>query len=160
MMINTLIAFSIIVASSATSQNQTDHARMHERGQHAMGFDQDRTIHHFRLEPDGGTIEVTAKDRTDLKSADQIRAHLRHIRAAFEQGDFTLPVFIHETEPPGATVMKERRQLMTYRFVALPIGGQVVIRTADAKAREALHDFLRFQIREHKTGDPTEVRRD
>ena len=36
-------------------------------------------------------------------------------------------------------------------------GGKVVIdtpETRDTAARDALHDFLRFQIREHQTGDP------
>jgi hypothetical protein len=72
--------------------------------------------------------------------------------------DFSLPVFIHETEPPGVTVMKARRAEMTFRFEELPTGGKVVIRTNDAQALGALHEFLRFQIREHRTGDPMEVR--
>jgi hypothetical protein len=30
--------------------------------------------------------------------------------------------------------------------------------TADAKALSAVHEFLRFQIKDHKTGDPAEAR--
>ena len=37
-------------------------------------------------------------------------------------------------------------------------GGKVVIETEDTAARDALHDFLRFQIREHRTGDPLTAR--
>ena len=33
-----------------------------------------------------------------------------------------------------------------------------MIRTTDPDTREALHAFLRFQIREHKTGDRLEPR--
>ena len=128
-----------------------------DRAQHAMGFDQRTTTHHFHLERGGGTIEVTANDPSDTRSRDQIRMHLKHIAAAFQAGDFTLPFLVHATEPPGVSVMTQRRARMTYRFEDLPHGGKVVVRTTDAAARAALHDFLRFQIREHRTGDPLEV---
>jgi hypothetical protein len=38
--------------------------------------------------------------------------------------------------------------------VELPQGAEVVISSADPKAIAAIHEFLRFQIREHRTGDP------
>ena len=126
--------------------------------QHGMGFVQARTTHHFILERAGGIIEVTAKDTADATSINQIRTHLRHIADAFGTGDFSLPVFIHEKEPPGAGELKARRESLAYRFEEMAGGGKVVIRTADAASLKALHDFLRFQIREHKTGDPMEPR--
>jgi hypothetical protein len=147
----TLIVF--LLATPAAGQHPAS-----DRAQHAMGFDQQRTTHHFLIERAGGTIEVTAKDSADVTSADQIRAHLRHIATAFANGDFSLPMFIHETDPPGVTVMKERREQMTFRFEETPRGGKVIIRTSDIRARDALHEFLRFQIREHRTGDPLNVK--
>jgi hypothetical protein len=113
-----------------------------------------RAWHHFLLQKTGGTIEVTAKDAGDQASTDQIRMHLRHIASAFAAGDFSLPMFIHDTTPPGVDVMKARREQMTFRYEDVGTGGRVVIQTADAAARDALHEFLRYQIREHKTGDP------
>jgi hypothetical protein len=47
---------------------------------------------------------------------------------------------------------------MTFRYESLDKGGKVVAETADPAALAALHDFLRFQIREHKTGDPLTLR--
>jgi hypothetical protein len=123
-----------------------------------MGFDQQRTTHHFVLERNGGTIDVTANDRADHRTVDQIRAHLRHIAIAFGNGDFSLPLFIHDKTPDGVATLKARRQSLSYRFEELPAGGKVVIRTSDATALESLHQFLRFQIREHRTGDPLEPR--
>src|SRR6185436_18479614 len=41
------------------------HRDMLTRGAQAMGFDQDRTVHHFLLYPDGGAIEVTVKEASD-----------------------------------------------------------------------------------------------
>lgn len=126
--------------------------------QHGMGFDQQRTTHHFILERAGGTIEVTAHDRADRTTTQQVRAHLRHIAVAFAAGDFNLPMLIHDKEPPGVAEMKARREHIVYRFEDIPSGGKVVIRTSDAKSLDALYEFLRFQIREHRTGDPLEPR--
>jgi hypothetical protein len=60
-----------------------------------MGFDQNKTKHHFRLLPDGGAIEITANDPADAASRDAIRQHLTKIQAMFQQGDFTAPTAIH-----------------------------------------------------------------
>jgi len=72
----------------------------------------------------------------------------------FANGDFSIPMLVHDQTPPGADEMKARRDKMTFSFESLPAGGRVAIKTTDGRAREALHEFLRFQIREHKTGDP------
>lgn len=150
----TVIAALLLAASASMLQDHAPHQHPQSRAQQGMGFDQERTTHHFLIEKDGGTIQVTANDRSDRTSADQVRGHLKHIAAAFAQGDFSLPMFIHDTDPPGIAAMKERRAAMTFTFDERPGGGRVVIRTKDTAARDALHEFLRFQIREHKTGDP------
>lgn len=148
-------AIATLLASLALAGPAQDHqAHGQDRAQHAMGFDQQRTEHHFLIEPQGGTIQVTARDAQDAESAAQIRTHLQHIAGAFGSGDFSLPFFVHDTEPPGAAVLKERRAALTYTFASIRSGGKVVVRTSDAGALAALHEFLRFQIREHKTGDP------
>ena len=150
----THILFLVAFALTASAAPQHQHAPAQDRANQGMGFDQDKTTHHFVLQKTGGTIEVTAKDGADTASTDQIRMHLHHIASAFAQGDFSLPMFIHDTDPPGVAVMKERRAQMTFRYEDMDKGGKVVIVTADAAARDALHDFLKFQIREHKTSDP------
>jgi hypothetical protein len=127
---------------------------MMERGNKGMGFDQHATTHHFTLTKDGGAVEVTANAESDEASVTNIRRHLQHIAKAFADGDFALPMFIHAAEPPGAAVLRQRKAAMRYRFQEIPKGGRVEIRTADAEALAALHAFLRYQITEHKTGDP------
>jgi len=151
-MTHTLLFVALVLTASGAEQHQ--HAQSQDRAHQGMGFDQQKTTHHFLIHKTGGTIEVIAKDANDTVSTDEIRTHLRHIASAFAHGDFTLPMFVHDTEPPGVPVMKERRAQLTFRFEEIPAGGKVVIQTADTAAREALHDFLRFQIREHRTGDP------
>jgi hypothetical protein len=152
MNIITLALVTILAAGTSAPQ----HAHPQDRAHEGMGFDQQATTHHFLLERSGGTIEVTAKNADDTTSIAQIQTHLRHIASAFAQGDFSLPVFIHDTTPPGVDTMKARRATMTFDVVELPAGGRVIVKTKDADALAALHEFLRFQIREHKTGDPRE----
>jgi hypothetical protein len=128
------------------------------RGEKGMGFSQERTTHHFLLSPEGGSIEVTAKDPSDTASRDQIRMHLAHVREMFAEGDFSIPMFVHDTTPPGVSTMKRRASAIGYSYEDLASGGRVRIATADADARDAIHDFLRFQIAEHRTGDPVAPR--
>src|SRR4051794_13861137 len=119
-----------------------------------MGFDQDRTAHHFSLYEDGGAIEVVTKDAHDTADRDGIRAHLPHIATMFGGGNFDAPMLVHDTKDvPGIDVLAARRDHVTYRYHETPNGGRVEITTTDPAALAAVHDFLRYQIREHHTGD-------
>ena len=51
-------------------------AEMKQRGNVAMGFDQEKTTHHFLLSRDGGSIQVDANDESDTASRDAIRGAL------------------------------------------------------------------------------------
>jgi len=132
------------------------HAQVDERGDQVMGFDHDKTTHAFRLTPRGGVIEVAANDRKDAETRDAIRSHLGHIAKMFAEGDFDAPMLIHGQDPPGADVMKRDRAKITWEYEETSMGGRVVARTDDAAARAAIHEFLRFQIEEHRTGDSEE----
>jgi hypothetical protein len=127
---------------------------------HGMGFSQTATKHTFRLFADGGAIEVRALDANDAATLKMVRHHLQMIAADFAQGDFAKPEAVHDRLPDGAAVMKELRADIEYRYVEIPSGGRVLIRTSNASALSAVHQFLRFQIREHKTGDAAEVQKE
>ena len=103
-------------------------------------------------------IQVEAKDSADSSNRNQIRMHLGHIAKAFQSGDFDIPMFVHDTVPPGVPEMKRLRKDIHYSFEETPNGGRVVISSANKVALAAIHRFLRFQIEEHKTGDRTDVR--
>jgi hypothetical protein len=134
------------------------HTQMNERGEKGMGFSQTATTHHFLLNSNGGVIQVEAKDSADSTNRNQIRMHLGHIAKAFQSGDFDIPMFVHDTVPPGVPEMKRLRKDIQYSFVETTNGGRVVISSTNKEALEAIHRFLRFQIEEHKTGDPMDVR--
>ena len=133
---------------------QDHHASVNQRGDQVMGFSHEKTTHHFRLAKDGGTIEVTANDATDTASRDQIQMHLSHIAGMFAEGNFKAPMLIHEVTPPGVPVMQRLKAEINYAFSKLERGGELRIATKNAEALKAIHEFLRFQITDHKTGDP------
>jgi hypothetical protein len=131
---------------------------LNERGEHAMGFSQTATVHHFVLTATGGIIQVEAKDVQDATERDSIRMHLHHIAGAFQSGDFDIPMFIHDTTPPGVPEMKRLQHQIRYSFEETPNGGRVVISSANKESVAAIHQFLRFQIEDHKTGDSESIR--
>ncbi|MFN7981718.1 MAG: class I SAM-dependent methyltransferase [Vicinamibacterales bacterium] len=129
-------------------------AEMKQHGNMAMGFDQDKTTHHFLMTAEGGSIAVDANDASDQASRDQIRTHLKEIAVAFGQGDFGKPLETHSEFPPGVPVMQRLQKDISYTYQETPHGGIVRMVTANAEARAAIHEFLTYQITEHKTGDP------
>jgi hypothetical protein len=134
-------------------------AEMNVRGERAMGFSQTATTHHFLLTQDGGAIQVEANDAKDAASRAQIREHLAHIAEMFADGNFDTPMFVHDEMPPGVVVMQKLKAEIGYRYEETAGGARVLIKTNNAEALAAVHDFLRFQIKEHRTGDPLEATR-
>lgn len=122
-----------------------------------MGFDQQAATHHFILTRDGGRIEITANDPSDGETRRRVMAHLKHIATRFGEGDFGAPRVIHGEDPPGVDVMTRLKLQIRYEVAGLPTGGVLRISSATQEAIEGLHAFLRYQIREHRTGDPLYV---
>jgi hypothetical protein len=147
-----VLALTILLAQDA------HHDAVDKRGDHVMGFSREKTTHHFRLYKDGGAIEVTANDIKDTESRDQIQMHLGHIAKVFADGDFNAPMLIHDRVPPGVPVMQRLKAEIKYEFQKTDRGGTVRITTSNSEARKAVHEFLRFQIDDHRTGDVKDVR--
>ena len=158
MTIRLCLLYLLLVPASVAGQTQSQHdAGVNARGDAVMGFSHQKTTHRFTLLADGGAIAVTAKDRADADSIGQIRGHLRHIAQMFDEGNFEAPMLIHAKTPPGVEVMRQRRETVTYTFEETPAGGRVRIATTDRAVTNAIHSFLRFQIQDHRTGDPKTV---
>ena len=147
----------LLLSSIAFSQDAQHQQGVEQRGDQAMGFSHQMTQHHFALTPDGGTIEVEANDPTDQASRNAIRQHLEHIATLFKQGDFDLPMFIHAQTPPGVPTMQRLKSDITYEALPTAKGAEVKISSKNQEAVSAIHQFLAFQIKDHRTGDTTEV---
>jgi hypothetical protein len=155
-----IVASSILAIATfaiAYAQQPKTDEQMNQRGDHIMGFDHTKTTHHFLLQAAGGSIEVTANSSDDVESSEQIRMHLRHIARMFAEGNFKAPMLIHDQIPPGVPVMQQLKSEIEYNFEEIDRGAAVRISTKNPTALKAIHDFLRFQIKEHKTGDPLNV---
>lgn len=162
----TCVTMALVFGVHAQQQTNKDNGNgmagmnndeMTKRGDHVMGFDHNKTTHHFRLLPDGGTIEITANAVDDTESRDQIRSHLVHINKMFADGNFNAPMLIHDQTPPGVPVMQKLKSEIEYRFEETERGASIHISTANRKALQEIYKFLRFEIREHRTGDSLDV---
>lgn len=148
----TLLAITLWTTGVA-GQQPTGHAAM------AMGFDLEKTTHHFLLFADGGAVDISVNDPADSSNLSSIRGHLPHIAQMFGQGDFTAPMLVHDREDvPGTAAMKRLKERLRFRYIETPKGGRVDIVTSNAEALAAVHEFLRFQITDHRTGDPLTIR--
>jgi len=135
-----------------------EHGRgVDERHDAVTGVAHEVSTHHFLLYSDGGRIALEAADESDTQARDRIRAHLQHVADEFANGRFDLPMLIHDRMPPGADVLQRLKGTLRYEYAPTALGGAVDITTTSAEALDAVHAFLRFQIRDHGTGDSGEI---
>jgi hypothetical protein len=155
--IGCLLSLSLLLPGGIAAA-QHEHDPLQSRGAKVMGFDQSHTTHHFKLYNDGGAIEVMVNESTDGTNRDAIRSHLQHIARLFAEGDFDAPMLVHDSQKvPGTAVMTKLKDRIRYTYEELSGGGRINIITSDREAIDAVHRFLRFQIREHRTGDAPAV---
>ena len=148
--------FLLLGASLAFAQDH--HAMVNEHGDKVMGFSHEKTTHHFELSYDGGAIDVRANDVKDIESRDEIRSHFRHIVQMFSDGNFNVPMLVHSTAVPGTAAMTKLKDQLHWALVETPRGARINITADNKPALDALHQFLRFQIEDHQTGDCPMVR--
>jgi len=153
-----LTALAVFQDTGATKAPKNEHQHdVDKSGDKVMGFSHEKTTHHFLLRADGGVIQVTANNAGDTETRDQIQKHLGHIAGMFGGGNFKAPMLVHGLTPPGTETMTKRKAEIRYTYEALPSGASVVIKTKRKDALSAVHEFLRFQIKDHATGDPLEI---
>ena len=151
----TLALLSIALFSfSGFAFAQMDHdAMLKMNGEDQMGFSQDKTTHHFELHYTGGLISVQADDVKDTASRNEIRSHFRHIAQMFSAGNFNVPMLVHSQDVPGTAAMSRLKSQIHWKLQNTPRGAQITIVADNKEALNAVHEFLRFQIEDHKTGD-------
>ena len=146
----------LLATTFSFAQNHQDALDQH--GDKVMGFSHEKTTHHFVLNADGGLIEVRANDIKDTASLDQIRSHFRHLVHMFSEGNFNAPMLVHSQDVPGTAVMARLKNNVHWELQEIPRGARITITADNQEALDAVHEFLRFQIADHHTGDCTAVR--
>jgi hypothetical protein len=154
-MIRTVCVF-FLGAFLAFSQQQHQ-TMVNEHGDHVMGFSHDKTTHHFELNYDGGLIDVRANDATDTETRDQIRSHFHHITQMFAAGNFNAPMLVHGENVPGTAAMAQLKDQLHWDLQETSRGARLKVTADNKPALDAVHQFLAFQIKDHRTGDCTAV---
>jgi hypothetical protein len=135
-------------------QHDSAFRALQERGKAVMGVDQYTSSHVFDALADGGRIELQ-RDVDDSVGVRVIRAHLQDVAKRFAAGDFSLSQAVHGTaDIPGVAAMRAAGSAIRYTYRELPRGGEVRLTTSDARARAAIHAFVRFQRSDHRSGQP------
>ena len=65
----------------------------------------------------------------------------------------------HFADAPGIGTMKRLSNKIFYLVQNTAQGAEIRITTDDPNAIQAIHDFLKFQIEDHRTGDSLEVQK-
>jgi hypothetical protein len=150
--------FSLLLLGIALASAQDHHSMVDRRGDQVMGFSHEKTTHHFELTYDGGAIDVRANDVKGTESRDQIRSHFHHIAQMFADGNFNAPMLVHSTNVPGTATMTRLKDQLHWTLTETPRGARLTIAADNKAALDAVHEFLRFQIQDHQTGDCPMVR--
>jgi hypothetical protein len=152
-------AISVFFLGALLAFSQQDHhAMVDQHGDHVMGFSHDKTTHHFELNFDGGLIDVRANDSKDTETRDQIRSHFHHIAQMFAAGNFSAPMLVHGENVPGTATMAQLKDQLHWDLQETARGARLTVTADNQPALDAVHQFLRFQIKDHQTGDCTAVR--
>ena len=100
---------------------------------------------------------MRVNDPADTETRNRIRHHLQQASKAFAHGDFSASMTHGEVSDGLPEMLRLRGGDLSYKYVETDRGAKVVIRAANPETLKAVHDFLRYQIREHRTGDSLEV---
>jgi hypothetical protein len=129
--------------------NNVTKNNMIERGNIAMGFNQDKIIHHFIATPTGCEIMIVALNSSDNDTINQIRNHVIDIQKEFSKGNFTKPFFIHAQQVPGTELMTEKKDPLKYSILEVKNGSALLLTTNNQQLIGAIHQFIAFQTGQH-----------
>jgi 16S rRNA G1207 methylase RsmC len=71
----------------------------------------------------------------------------------FTEGSFNTPVLVHGVAVPGTATMTRLKAELHWTLQETPRGAKIIVVADNKEGLDAVHEFLRFQIEDHKTGD-------
>ncbi len=122
---------------------------MFQRGNVAMGFEQEKITHKFIPTETGGEIIIMPINTSDSTTLNLIREHITDIQKDFSNGNFTKPFFIHAEQVPGTNTMNEKKELIEYDIRQISNGSILSMSTNDKVVINAIRDFMEYQGSEH-----------
>lgn len=136
--------------SSLQPLNAHNITQMMQRGNIAMGFDQNKISHEFTSTKEGGQIKITALDEKDNQTISQIKTHVKDIQNDFAEGNFTKPFYIHAQSVPGTDAMTQNKDQIQYQIQDLKNGSILFLISNNSSLINSINQFMTFQSTEHK----------
>ncbi len=148
-----IVAFLFVTLNSLYAQVPPRASAITVYGSDAIKLNREKVTYGFKLLPNGGAIEITSNDPSDVATRDAVRQHVAKIATMLEEGNFSIGPPINDQKTPGVDTMQRLKGRLYYAPENLPNGGRVQITTENSEALKAIHEFVRFQIQEHKRGE-------
>lgn len=149
----TLALFALTVVVYAQSPAGDADQEVNSRLSHALGVSLDKVTVHFYLVKNGGVIEFAAKDPNDSASIAAIQKYLQNQKDLWEKGKESAVTEVHAKPPESASTMRKLRNEITFYMAKTDNGAVLRMFSINEQAKNAIQDYLRFEITEHKTGD-------
>lgn len=146
-----LSAILVTAQSAAPNPEQEVDARFSR----AMGVSLDKVTVHFYLVKNGGVMELLAKDPGDNSTVEALQKYLQNQKDLWEKGKETAVTDVHLRAPESAATMRRLRNDITFYAAKMDNGGVLRMFSINDQARTAIQDYMKFEIAEHNTGDPT-----
>jgi len=145
-----LIWVSLAAAQALTPGAATE---LNSRFSKTLGTDIDKVAQHYYLVKNGGVIELTAKDPNDTATIKAIQKYLDMQKDLFEKGKNETEAEVHGKVPAGQPLLKKMRNDINFFTSKTENGAVLRMFTVNDQARQAVYDFMKFEIGEHQTGD-------
>ena len=136
-----------LVADPALAQTRQEH--VHDMGQNVMPFDLAKTMHIFRMTDIGGVQSVVVRDANARDQIALIQQHLQREAKAFQAGNYADPSALHGAAMPGIAELQAQHAKIAVSYSALPLGAEIIFRTADLHLVTAIHRWFGAQLSEH-----------
>ncbi len=148
-----LCVLLLVSLGTAQSLNGNSEADMNSRFSRVLGTDVDKLSQHYYLVKNGGVIELTAKDPQDQAVIKAIQKYLDSQKDLFEKGKNESETEVHGKAPDGLLGIKRFRNEITFFSTGTDNGAVLRMFTVNEQAKQAVYEFMKFEIAEHKTGD-------
>ncbi len=147
-----VLGSALVIAQSAPANPEQE---VDTRFSRALGVPLDKVTIHYYLVKNGGVIELSAKNTGDSGTIAALQKYLQNQKDLWEKGKETAVTEVHMHPPEAAATMRKLRNDITFYAAKTDNGGVLRMFSINDQARVAIQDYLRFEINEHKTGDPT-----
>ncbi|HEX8926526.1 MAG TPA: hypothetical protein VF786_12080 [Terriglobales bacterium] len=117
--------------------------------------DESKIERHYWLLKNGGAIEMVCKAPCDSSTQATIQQYLDALAKSFEKGSFEAEFVTGTTAPVSLANLKKLRDEVTFHAASSDVGYSLRMLTVNPQARDAIYDFMRYEITNRKTGDPT-----